>query len=238
MNGIFITGTDTGVGKTVVAAGIAAAMRARGINVGVMKPIHTGCKTRKGKLVPTDSLFLARSASADDPIGLITPYIFSEPLAPYAAAIKNNVVIDIERIIKSFKILCARHDYVIVEGIGGVMAPITERFYVAGLIKRLKIPALIVTRPELWTINHTMLTIGCLRERKVPVKGIVINYSRRRKNTPAEKSCRKTLEKLSGIPIIGITPYIPDLRIKLSDRTPAFPDPFLKLAYRLFDVGC
>ncbi len=110
--GIFITGTDTGVGKTIVAAGIAAAMKKRGINVGVMKPVHTGCKTRKGKLIPEDSLLLARAASSDDPIELITPYMFREPVAPYVAAIENKAAIDIDTIIYSFNELRKRHDFV------------------------------------------------------------------------------------------------------------------------------
>ncbi len=231
VRGIFITGTDTGVGKTLVAAGIASAFRERGINVGVMKPIHTGCKTRKGTLIPEDSVKLAKSASVEDSLGLITPYSFREPVAPFVAATENNVVINPERIIKSFKTLCKRHEYMIIEGIGGVLVPITQSFYLADLIKRLKLPALIVTRPGLGTINHTMLTINCLKERKTPLIGIVINYSRKGENTLAERSCSETIESLSGIPVIGTIPYIS--KGKLTGL-----NPFLKLADGLFDIRC
>jgi len=229
MQGIFITGTDTGVGKTFVAAGIASALLKQRVNVGVMKPVHTGCKTRHGALIPQDSALLARSAGVNDPLDLITPYMFREPVAPYVAAIENDTEIDIDRITESFKRLCERHEYMIVEGIGGVLVPITQNFYVADLIKRLRLPAIVVTRPGLGTINHTILTLYCLQERKIPIKGIVVNYSLKRKGTLSEKRCLETIGRLSRIPIIGSIPY-------LSKGIPAGPNPFLKLADRLFDI--
>lgn len=208
MNSVFITGTDTGVGKTFVAAGIAAALRERGIRAGVMKPIHTGCKARRGALIPEDSIQLAKSARVNDSLELITPYIFKEPVAPYVAAMNTHARFSMNRIIKSFRILSKRHEYMIIEGIGGVLVPITEDFYVADMIKRLKTPVLIITRPNLGTINHTMLTIHCLRERKIPIKGIVINYSIKGRKTLAEKTLPETIERLSGIPVLGIIPYM------------------------------
>lgn len=208
MKGIFVTGTDTGVGKTLVTAGLVAALRKRGINAGIMKPVHTGCKTINGRLIPEDSLLLSKAAAVDDPIELITPYMFREPVAPYTAAKKTNTVIDMGRIIKSFNTLCKRHDFMVVEGIGGIMVPLTKDVYVADLIKKLCLPAIIVTRPDLGTINHTMLTINCMKDKKIPITGIVINYSRKIRATLAEKSCPETLERLSGIPVIGVIPYI------------------------------
>lgn len=226
MNSVFITGTDTGVGKTFVATGIAAALKERGIHAGVMKPIHTGCKTRRGVLIPEDSIQLAKSACVNDPVDLITPYPFKKPVAPYVAAIETHAQIDINRIIKSFKTLSKRHEYMIIEGIGGVLVPITQGFYVADLIKRLKIPALIVIRPNLGTINHTMLTIHCLRERKIPIKGIVINDSLKGKKTLAEKTLPETIERLSGVPVLGMIPYMP------GDRRPKCR-PFLLIIDKL-----
>ncbi|HKZ71459.1 MAG TPA: dethiobiotin synthase [Nitrospirota bacterium] len=229
MQGIFITGTDTGVGKTFVAAGIASALQKQRVNVGVMKPVHTGCKAKNGALIPQDSVLLARSAGVDDPLDLMTPYMFREPVAPYVAAIENDIEIDIGRITKSFTRLCRRHEYMIVEGIGGVLVPITQNFYVADLIKRLRLPAIVVTRPGLGTINHTILTINCLRERKIPIKGIVVNYSLKEKDTLAEKRGPETIGRLSRVPILGIIPC-------LSKGIPAGANPFLKLADSLFDI--
>lgn len=230
MKGIFITGTDTGVGKTIIAAGLAAAMRMRGINVGVMKPVHTGCKSRKGKLIPEDSLLLARAASSDDPMELITPYMLREHAAPYVAAKENNVTIDIDKITDCFKKLCKRHDYVIVEGIGGALVPVTKTFFIADLIKRLNVPAIVVTTPFLGTINHTMLTISCLVERKIPVEGIIINYVRKERRILAEKTCQKTIKELTDIPILDIIPPIPHLREIISDNQANLPHSFLNIA--------
>src|SRR3989304_9141697 len=227
--GIFITGTDTGVGKTFIATGIASALKRQGINVGVMKPAHTGCKVKNGLLSPSDSITLAMAAAVNDPMDLITPYMFKEPVAPYIAAKENNKRINPARIIKSFERLCKRHDYMVVEGIGGVLVPITRDFYVADLIKIFNIPALIVTRPGLGTINHTMLTINCLMERKIPIKGIVINYSSKGKAIPAEKSCVKTIKRLSDIPVMGIIPY-------MSKSMMTFLNPFLELHNSLFNI--
>lgn len=231
MNGIFVTGTDTGVGKTVVASGIAAALRSRGINVGVMKPIHTGCKIRKGVLIPEDSIQLAKSSDVNDPLELITPYTFKEAVAPFVAAIENKMIIDTDRIIKEFKTMSGRHEYMIVEGIGGVLVPITRNFFVVDLVKRLNMPALIVTRPGLGTINHTMLTINCLKNKKIPIKGIVINYSRKGGGTLAEKKYPETIEALSRVPVIGVIPH-------MSEHRPPGLNPFLKLTDCLFNIRC
>ena len=121
MNGIFITATDTGVGKTFVSAGLASALKKRWINTGVMKPVHTGCRQQKGRLIPEDTLYLMKAASVDDPVELVTPYMFREPVAPSVAAEQTGTVIDVGKIIKSYKALCRRHEYMIVEGIGGIL---------------------------------------------------------------------------------------------------------------------
>ena len=223
MSGVFITGTDTGVGKTLVTAGLAAALRKRGVNTGVMKPAHTGCKTKNGRLIPEDSIQLIKAADVDDPIELITPYMFKEPVAPFVAVEETNTVIDTGRIIKSFKTLCKRHEFMLVEGIGGVMVPIKKGIYVADLIKKLCLPAIIITRPDLGTINHTLLTINYMKMKKIPITGIVINYMKKGRNTLAEKRCPAILEKLSGIPVIGIIPCI-------SMKNPVNHNSFEKLA--------
>lgn len=208
MNGIFITATDTGVGKTFVSAGIASALKNRGINTGVMKPVHTGCRQKSGKLIPEDTLYLMKAASIDDPIELVTPYMFREPVAPSVAAEKTNTVISVEKIIKSYKALCRHHEYMIVEGIGGIMVPIKNGIYVADLIKKLDLPAIIITRPDLGTINHTLLTIDYMKNRKIQIKGVVINHTTKRKKTLAEKTCSGTIEKHSGIAVIGVIPFL------------------------------
>ena len=235
-HGIFVTGTDTGVGKTIVAAGIAAAMRLRGINVGVMKPVHTGSRVIRGKMRPDDSLFLARAASSVDPVELITPFMFREPAAPYVAAKEHNMVIDVGKITDCFNEICLRHDYVIVEGIGGVLVPVTIDFYVADLIKMLNIPVILVTRPDLGSINHTMLSIHCLKTKEIHLSGIVISNCKKGRGSFAEKTFQDSIETLSDIPVLGTLPYITDLNMRLFSDTLNFPDLFLKIADTLFDV--
>lgn len=204
LRGIFITGTDTGVGKTYIGAGIAATLRASGVDVGVMKPVETGCAMRKGKLIPTDALHLARAAGNEDPLDLINPYRFRIPLAPSVAAAMERRRISIQRIRRSFRELVRRHDFLIVEGAGGIMVPLSGKYLYLDLAADLGLPVLVVARPGLGTINHTLLTISALRSADVPISGIVINYSRNERQGPAERTSPQVVNKLSGAPILGI----------------------------------
>lgn len=205
--GIFIAGTDTGVGKTYIAAGIAGELRSRGIDVGVMKPAETGCRTRSGRLVPVDAARLMQSAGVRDSLALVNPYRFRKPLAPSVAAAMEGRSIRIEGIVKAYQTLAARHDCMIVEGAGGVMVPLRDGYLFLDLMKRLGLPVVIVARPGLGTINHTLLTIEALSKKRVPVSGIVINYADRGKPGDAERTSPAVIEKLSGVPVIAIMPH-------------------------------
>lgn len=202
--GIFITGTDTGVGKTYVACGIIRSLRRSGLDVGVMKPAETGCRMRADQLVPRDALALVRSANAKDPLSLVNPYRFRKPLAPAVAAEWEGKTIDPGRIHKAFQTLSSRHEFMIVEGAGGIMVPLSGRYTFLDLAKKLGLPVLIVARPGLGTINHTLLTISALKARKIEVAGIVINYALDRKAGLAERTSPALIEKISGIRILGI----------------------------------
>jgi dethiobiotin synthetase len=127
MKGLFVTGTDTGIGKTYVACGIAAAWRTRGLDVGVMKPAETGCRARNGVLVPADAQKLLRASRAGDPIDLVNPYRFRLPLAPAVAAAQEGAPIRIAAILKAYRQLRKRHSRMLVEGAGGIMVPLTRR---------------------------------------------------------------------------------------------------------------
>ena len=123
--GIFITGTDTGVGKTYVACGIAMTLRRKGIDVGVMKPAETGCRKRNRQLLPVDAIKLARAAGVRDALDFVNPYRFSGPLAPAVAAGLEGKRLDPSRILSCFRVLSQRHDFTIVEGAGGIMVPLS-----------------------------------------------------------------------------------------------------------------
>ncbi len=165
--GLFITGTDTGVGKTFVAGAIAAHLRSKGKSVGVLKPAETGCRERGGELYPADAMLLKKAAGTDDPIELICPYIFSEPLAPAVAAKRAKVKINIGLIEEIYKMLSERHDFVIVESAGGLMVPLSGKYLNLDLAQALNLPVVIVGRAGLGTINHTMLTVTAARERNL-----------------------------------------------------------------------
>lgn len=205
--GLFIIGTDTGVGKTYVATGLAAALKQSGMNVGVMKPAETGCPKRAGQLAPGDALALMKAAGTRDPLSLVNPYRFSKPIAPAVAAYFAGKEISFEKIILAYQKLASRHEFMIVEGAGGLMVPLTSELTYLDLVEALELPVLIVARPGLGTINHTLLTISALLERNVPIAGIVINHATDKKSGLAERTSPAVIEELSGIEILGILPY-------------------------------
>ena len=207
LQGIFITGTDTGVGKTFVGTGLAAALRERGIDVGVMKPVETGCAQRNGILVPGDALKLIKAGRVDDPLDLVNPYRFHDPLAPAIAASRHKKRIEIKKIVSAFRILAGKHDYMIVEGAGGIMVPLTADRYYLDLARVLELPVIVVARPGLGTINHTLLTIMALRSRRLRIAGIVINHRSKKRPGLAERTGPPVIERLSGVPIIGQVKY-------------------------------
>lgn len=202
--GIFITGTDTGVGKTIVAATLALLLRMKGVNVGVMKPVTSGCRDEEGSLVSDDALLLCQAAgvscSAD-----VAPYLLREPLAPAEAARIDGVKIDFSRIKESYDRLAAVHDVVIVEGAGGLMVPLAGGLLIADLVHMLDMPLLVVARPGLGTINHTVLTCFAARQMGLGVAGVIVN------NYPAtpdlaERSAAHHIGSLCGAPVLGIWP--------------------------------
>jgi dethiobiotin synthetase len=206
------------VGKTFVSAGIACALRARGIGVGVMKPAETGCRSRDGKLLPEDAMTLMRSAEATDPLDLVNPYRFRAPLAPMVAAQQEGRTIEIGKIREAFRVLTKKHEFLIIEGAGGIMVPLTSRTSYLDLAVEMRLPVLIIARPDLGTINHTLLTITALRAKKVNIAGIVFNHSRDGRQGPAERTNPAVIERLSGVPVLGQVRYGQEDFDSLADR--------------------
>jgi len=195
--GIFITGTDTGVGKTYIAAGIAAALKQQGINIGVMKPAETGCSLKHGKLVPRDALRLIKAADVRDPLALVNPYRYREPIAPHLAAIRAGSIIKPTSIMNAFRTVSQNHDFMIVEGAGGIMVPLSGKYLYLDLARRMNLPVIIVARPGLGTINHTLLTISALKAKSVPILGIVINFAQDSKRGLAERTGPAAIEEIT-----------------------------------------
>ena len=209
MKSYFVTGTDTGVGKTAITAGIAGSLHKLGINVGIMKPIATGYPQKAG-YKSSDVTILAEAAGIKDPEELINPVFLPIPTSPYDATKLLSVPIEMPSILTKFKKLLSLHDVMLIEGIGGVMTPITKNFFVADMIKAMAIETIIVTRATLGTLNHTVMTCKTCKDYDIKVKGLVINNFDE-KGSSAEKSAPTTLYELTGINIIGIIPFIKDL---------------------------
>ena len=205
--GYFITGTDTGVGKTIVAGGLAALYKNKGLDVGVMKPIATGCKRVNNALISEDAVFLKRSAEVDDAYELINPVGLEQPLAPTIAARLSNTRIDLEKIRMDYDSLCERHEYLIVEGIGGLLVPIDEYYFVVDLANEMELPLIIVCRPNLGTINHTLLTVSYAREHGLDVKGIIVNESVENCDDVVKKTNADEIKRLTNLPILGMIPF-------------------------------
>ncbi len=209
--GIFITGADTGVGKTIVTATVVTALRAEGIDAGVMKPIVTGVPARDSG--ESDPQWLLSVSGAADPLDVVSPYRFPIPAAPLVAAAHAGTVIDLNRIVNAFSVLAARHECVIVEGIGGVLVPVTPDLFVVDLIKQLGMPTFIVARSGLGSINHTLLTLECLRSRGVQILGLVFNNPTRPTEDTQVHETTPTILRVSGVRSFGELPYCEGLPV-------------------------
>jgi dethiobiotin synthetase len=205
--GIFITGTDTGVGKTLLAASLAAFLRDRGYRVGVMKPAETGCPESDGTLIPQDALRLKEAAGCAEPIETICPYSFAEPLAPSIAAERSNRKIDVDLLLSTYGEISAKYDVTLVEGAGGLMAPLLPSYTYADFARVLKLPVLVVAANKLGVINHLLLTLEHASCRGLKVLGYVLNRISNENSLAAETN-REVLFGLTGVPCLGELPFI------------------------------
>lgn len=203
---IFVTGTDTEVGKTVIAGAIADWFRRRGARVAVLKPAATGCVHRREGLVSEDAEFLAACADARFPLDLICPQRYEEPLAPAVAAERAKRPLDWEAIDRSIRLMSAESDVMVVEGVGGILVPMDAKHTVLDLATWIGSPAVIVARPNLGTINHTLLTAGALRGAGVRVAGVVINRYRTDGATVAEETNPRAIEKWGKTSVLAMVP--------------------------------
>ncbi|MBT3329766.1 MAG: dethiobiotin synthase [Nitrosopumilus sp.] len=207
MQSLFITGTDTDVGKTYITAGLAASFYEMGVDIGVMKPFAAGTAQKKG-FKSEDVKILSDAAHVDDPENLINPQFFPIPASPYTAWKKLKTKPKISTILSSFKKLSKLHDTMLVEGMGGVMTPILKDYFITDLIKQMKIPTIIVTRTKVGTVNHTLMTVMMCKKYKIPIKGIIINNF---DNGYPVNQLTKDLENLTGVKVLGSIPFIKDM---------------------------
>jgi dethiobiotin synthase len=205
--GLFITGTDTNVGKTVVTAALAAALRAEGHNLGVWKPVQSGASIGSGE---TDAERLIQLAGMDESAEAVAPFTFDAPIAPFLAARQAGVNLTLQEICEAGKPLMKRYDSLLVEGAGGIAVPLTKDALVVDLISELRIPALIVARSGLGTVNHTLLTAAYLRQYRIPIAGVIMNDVMPDSNEDLSIFGNKALiESYGGLKVLGRLPHLP-----------------------------
>jgi len=211
---IFITGTDTGVGKTVVCAGLAAAFKNKGMDVGVMKPIATGVKRQRDKYISSDAKFLINASKVKDDASLINPYSIDLPLAPNIAFKLRKKNISLDKIKDCFYKLSTKHSLLLIEGIGGLLVPIYDNYLVANFIKDLDVPLLIVSRNGLGTINHTLLTLKQADEFGIEILGIIFNRTINGAKDISQKTNPGIIQKIAKVNIFGELPYIKSVNVE------------------------
>jgi len=223
VKGLFVTGTDTGVGKTRVALFLIAGWRAAGLRVGVMKPCETGCMMREGEslsrsgaaggsagalasLVPADAAALLEASGSDLTLDEVCPFRFRAPMAPAEAAALESGAFSIERAVEIFSSIRARHDVTLVEGAGGLIVPFEGERTTVDLVRAMDIPVVVVARIGLGTINHTCLTVDRARGEGLDVLGVIFNRCedpRVHPPGPDEERNPAAVERLCGVKVLG-----------------------------------
>ena len=202
---IFITGTDTGVGKTMVSAALALHFRSKGLKVGVMKPIETGVED-PGVLGP-DAALLRWAAQAEEAESLLSPYRFVLAASPHQAAEEAAAHIDVKTIVDAFNRLRQEKDVMLVEGAGGLMVPIRGGYLMADLAGQLDLPLMVITRPGLGTLNHTLLTTFSARAMDLALSGFIINRMPRKPDS-IEAAAPHLLSSLASADLLGVLPEV------------------------------
>ncbi|MCL2390557.1 MAG: dethiobiotin synthase [Endomicrobia bacterium] len=192
---IFITATDTEAGKTYASCKIAEALKNARLNCGVFKPVSTGDRNDAEKLI--------KAAELNEKPETVTPVFFKNPMSPYGASLLEHKTFDLKSVDKTYKYFLNKYDFTIVEGVGGLLVPLKKDFFVNDLIKRLRLPVIIVARFGLGTINHTLLTVDKLKRDKVKIAGIILS-GKKNINDVSAKSSADIIRKLTKLPVLEL----------------------------------
>jgi dethiobiotin synthetase len=214
LRGVFVTGTDTEVGKSVVAASVCAVLAARGERVAAFKPVVTGLDEEPGPF-GRDHELLASAASSGQAADDVAPYRFGPPVSPHLAAELAGVRIEPADLVRA----AGAHELLVCEGVGGLLVPITPGYLVRDLAVDLALPVVIAARPGLGTINHTLLTVDAARAGGLSVAAVVMTPWPA-EPTPMQRSNRATVELLGGVPVWGLPLTAPE---RLAEAGAALP---------------
>jgi dethiobiotin synthetase len=215
MKGLFITGTDTGVGKTLVATALVRGLISQGQRVAVMKPIASGAQHTQLGLQNADAVALMRSANVRAPFAWVNPYCFEPPIAPHIAAKESGVAIDIGVIKSRYEALAAQSDQVVVEGAGGWLAPISEQHTIADVAIALEAAVVLVVALRLGCLNHALLTRRAIAAQGARWAGWIANVLDRHMERCAQNLA--SLESLLAQPPLAVVPHHPPEPFELRD---------------------
>lgn len=215
--GIFVTGTDTGVGKTTVSCGIVAALARRGLSVGVFKPVETGCPTdASGRRTPEDARQLTYFSNCRLGLETVCPYALREPLAPSVAAMREGIRLDVGTLTRHYEGIAATHDVTLTEGAGGLLVPITPTATYAELAAALPANVVVVVGSRLGAINHALLTMRYATSAGLHVLGYVINFLTPEPDVAAQTNVAVLADWLG--PPLGVVPYLGAVNLTPADR--------------------
>jgi dethiobiotin synthetase len=219
MRGIFVTGTGTEVGKSVVSAAICAALAASGKKVAAYKPVVTGIGEEGGEGWPPDHELLASVVSSGQEASDIAPIRFEPPVSPHHAADLAGTKLDPPALVDAARRAAKDHDFIVCEGIGGILVPFTTGYMVRDLALDLGLPVLIAANPGLGTINHTLLTIEAARAGGLALLGVVLTPWPE-EPSDLESSNREAIEQLGNVEVYGLPETSPDGLAEAGEKLP------------------
>ncbi|MER5175937.1 MAG: dethiobiotin synthase [Candidatus Nitrosocosmicus sp.] len=215
--GLFVTGTDTNIGKTLISASLAWRLSQHHDKICVMKPFATSDKIFSNRFNSKDVFLLSKSIKLEEDQNYLNPYFYKLSASPYMASkILKIKPPSITIAFNKFKYLKKKYNFIVVEGIGGIMVPLNQKYNLVDFIKLTGLSLIIVATPKIGTLNHTLLTVQICKDYNIPIRGIIFNKMPE-KPSIVEKTTPSFIEKLTNIPVLGIIPYYNN--IKFNDST-------------------
>jgi dethiobiotin synthetase len=202
--GVFISATDTDVGKTMLTCALARELRKRQLSPGVMKPVSAGGVPNR------DALELMAASGVADPLELVNPCAYHAALAPLVAAERDGLVFDRQLVLRCAEELAKRHALLLIEGAGGLLVPLGTNYCLLDLMQELGYPVLLVCRAGLGTVNHTLMSLELIRARKLPVLGVILNGA---KGEEAEKDNPRMIEEFGKCRVLATVPFLGEERV-------------------------
>lgn len=213
--GLFVTGTDTEVGKTIVSVALLNMLKRQGVSTAAMKPVASGATKINDHFINDDALSLQQAASIDAPYAQVNPYVFSEAIAPHIAAAQAGVEIDFEMIKQSFQSLAGQSDFILVEGVGGWLAPLNRQQTVADLAIELELPVLLVVGLRLGCINHALLSVSAIEQSGAMLQGWIANKVQG--NYPCVDENIDAIDQRLNAPLLATLDYLDDVARAMLD---------------------